>query len=377
MALQFTRNAKVYVEFNDTHVWEVPVLDGFSFSQAINSSEITINEAGVTSRRARLLFNDNLAPVEWSMSTYARPFRSTASPAFTQAPEDSLWAMLMGADTFTPSTGVFSNSLVTTDVNTPLLATNTWDFNGSNTSSFGSSTTKVNIYFSFEDGSNIQVYKCSDAVVNSATVDFDIDGIATIQWSGFAAEIADSGSSPGIVPTVDYSEAITSTSNFIRNRISTVDLIRTDVSPDDTYSIVLTGGSFSIENNINYLVPEELGIVNKPLANITGARSISGNITCYLDNDVASDKSGELFADLVSDTATVRNVFNMAVNVGGTAADGSAPNFSLDLPTAHLEVPTIGVEDLLTLDISFHGQPSGGDVDLTDEATIVYRGVTL
>jgi len=377
MALQFTRNAKVYVEFNGTHVWEVPVLDGFSFSQAINSSEITINEAGVTSRRARLLFNDNLAPVEWSMSTYARPFRSTVSPSVTQAPEDPLWAMLMGGDTFTPATGVFSNSIITTDVNTPLLATNTWDFSGSNTSSFGTSSTKVNIYFSFEDGSNIQVYKCSDAVVNSATVDFDIDGIATIQWSGFAAEIADSGASPGVIPTIDYSEAITSTNNFIRNRISTIDLVRTDVSPNDTYNIVLTGGSFTIENNINYLVPEELGIVNKPLANITGARSISGNVTCYLDNDQASSKSGELFADLVSDTATVRNVFDLAVNVGGSAADGTAPNFSLDLPTAHLEVPIVNVEDLLTLDVTFHGQVSGGDVDNTDEGTIVYRGVTL
>ena len=283
----------------------------------------------------------------------------------------------MGGDTFTPATGVFSNSIITTDVNTPLLATNTWDFSGSNTSSFGTSSTKVNIYFSFEDGSNIQVYKCSDAVVNSATVDFDIDGIATIQWSGFAAEIADSGASPGVIPTIDYSEAITSTNNFIRNRISTIDLVRTDVSPNDTYNIVLTGGSFTIENNINYLVPEELGIVNKPLANITGARSISGNVTCYLDNDQASSKSGELFADLVSDTATVRNVFDLAVNVGGSAADGTAPNFSLDLPTAHLEVPIVNVEDLLTLDVTFHGQVSGGDVDNTDEGTIVYRGVTL
>ena len=49
--------------------------------------------------------------------------------------------------------------------------------------------------------------------------------------------------------------------------------------------LVLTGGNFTIENNINYLTPEELGVVNAPLANITGARSISGSMTCYLDND--------------------------------------------------------------------------------------------
>lgn len=378
MALQFTRNARVFVEFEaGASIWEVPVLDGFSFSQAINSSEITISEAGITSRRARLLFNDNLAPVEWSMSTYARPF-SSGSPAYSTAPEDPLWAMLMGADTYTTGTKVFSNSIVTTDVNTHVTgasATNTWDFTGSNTSSFGTASTKVNIYFAFQDGGNVQVYKCADSVVNSVTCDFDIEGIATLQWSGFGQSLVDETTT---VPTATINDGITETSNFIRNRISTVDLewAQASHSPNpDTYSIVLTGGSFSIENNINYLVPEELGLVNKPLANITGARSISGNLTCYLDTDISNSKSGELFADLVSDTSTVRNIFNMAVNVGGN--DAAGPNFSLDLPTAHLEVPVINVEDLLTLDVTFHGQVSGGDVDNTDEATIIYRGVDI
>ena len=55
----------------------------------------------------------------------------------------------------------------------------------------------------------------------------------------------------------------------------------------DVYNIVLTGGSINFENNISYLTPEELGQVNKPLGNITGTRSISGNLTCYLDNDIS------------------------------------------------------------------------------------------
>ena len=61
MALQFTRNATVYIT-KGSEAWKLSVLDGFSFTQSINSSEITINEAGSTSRRARLLFNDSLAP---------------------------------------------------------------------------------------------------------------------------------------------------------------------------------------------------------------------------------------------------------------------------------------------------------------------------
>ena len=102
MALQFQRNADIYVECMNAArdavltTWKVPVLEGFSFSQSINSSEITINEAGETSRRARLLFNDSLAPAEWSFSTYVRPAVDTN----VLAPEQALWAMLFGASSF-------------------------------------------------------------------------------------------------------------------------------------------------------------------------------------------------------------------------------------------------------------------------------------
>lgn len=378
MALQFQRNADIYIECMNTArdavltTWKVPVLEGFSFSQSINSSEITINEAGETSRRARLLFNDSLAPAEWSFSTYVRPAVDTN----VLAPEQALWAMLFGASSF--SANVYSNSNLSVPVNTlDGNTTNTFNLNGSNISAMPDNW---NIVFAFEDGTNKQFFRLNKAVANSASLDFDIDGIATIAWSGFSQDIQDLGTaapeatSPQTFPG-DLSAAITSgitgTDNFIRNRISTLTLLRKDVSPEDTYNIVLTGGSFSIENNITYLTPEELGKVNSPLANITGARTITGSVTCYFDNDQAQSKSGELFADLVSDTTTVRNVFDMAVNVGGVTA--STPRLSLDLPTAHLEVPTINVEDLLTLEVSFHGQVANGNVDSTDEATIIYK----
>jgi len=486
MALQFTRNAKVFVQVTDKTTgrhkaaWQISVLDGFSFTQSVNSSEITINEAGATSRRARLLFNDSLAPVEWSMSTYARPFDGVGKVAGgCHAVEESLWAMLLGADTWNDTTKTYSNSALlgvspspaTSNVNTldnassPGNNLNTFDFSASNISSMPDNW---NVYFSFEDGSNKQLYKCEAAVANSASMDFDIDGIATIAWSGFAKTLSDEGkvtfapsktmtytaaagdaidvtctdhgflqgdvvyltfdsaadsalngayavdsvtgantfvvtlsespgatSSFGTTGTVSLyviNEALSSSSNFIRNRISTLSLVRKDKligSPElvggvsesagtpgdntavDVYELVLTGGNFTVENNINYLTPEELGVVNAPLANITGARSISGSVTCYLDNSAESSKSGELFADLVSDTSTVRNIFDMSVNIGGEEA--STPRIAFDLPTAHLEVPTINVEDLLTLEVNFHGQVSGGDVDKTNEATIIYK----
>lgn len=374
MALQFTRNAKVYVELYDAPygsggetsqaIWELGVLTGFSFSQSSNASEVTVNEAGATSRRASLMFNDSLAPVEWSFSTYARPKLDTN----VRCPEEPLWAMLMGAAGY--SAGVFTGdgSVSPDEVNAISAAANIFNFSQSNVSSFSDNWA---IWFVFEDGTNIQHYVIPKAAVNSATIDFDIEGITTIQWTGFGSQVVDA---TNVSPPKNFSGALngsylTDTTTFIRNRLSTVTLVRTDVSPDDTYNIILTGGSFAVENNISYLTPEELGKVNIPLANITGTRKISGNLTCYLDNDTLNSKSGELLADLAADTTTVRTVFDMQIQVGGTTGN----RVYLDLPTAHIQVPSIGVEDLITLDIAFSGQVSNGDIDETNEATIEYR----
>lgn len=368
MALQFIRNAKVYlVETTGGDAWQVGVLDGFSFSQTINSTEITINEAGSTSRRARLLFNDSLAPAEWSFSTYAKPFTDAAfSPGQIRCPEEALWGMLVGANGFTAGTGVFDYNAGA--VNALTTGQNEFNFSQSNQSAMPDTW---DIYVAFEDSGNNQYYRINSAVVNSMTVDFDIEGICTIQWSGFGATIEDVGTTQPAAIASARTEGLTDSCNIIRNRISTVSLVRTDVSPDDTYNIILTGGSITVENNLTYLTPEELGIVNRPCVNITGPRSISGNITCYLDNDISGSKSGELFADLSADLTTVRNVFDMAINIGGETA--STPRLVFDIPTAHIEIPALGVEDLLTLDVAFHGQPSNGNVDNTDEMTVIYK----
>lgn len=391
MALQFQRNAKVYVKVANTisgspdrGVWQVPVLAGFSFSQSTNSSEITINEAGVTSRRARLLFNDSIAPVEWSMSTYIRP---TSSGGAILAPEQVLWALLMGANGWQSTTNTFYSTQVgrgspsPNNSPSPSLSPNrspadfggsfinnsstenVFDFSASNVSSFPAGNS---MYVAFVDGTNTEYFTLSDVVVNSVTIDFDIEGIATAQWSGFARSIQRASSAPSAISS-PIETGVSDTTNFIRNRLSTLSIDK-KYGTTQSYNIVLTGGSFTVENNINYLIPEQLGLVNSPIANITGARSISGSLTCYYDNDVNSFRSADLWSDLITDTSTVRNVHAMQVNVGGS----SGPRLLLNLPTAHLEIPTIGVDDLLTLEVNFHGMVANGDVDQTNEAYITY-----
>jgi len=107
MALNLVRNSKVFFTTNlDTaangyrvlstgftaaNTSELQVLDGFSFSQNTNNDKVTIAEAGVAPVRGERSFNTSLAPVDFSFSTYIRPFNTGTA---VTAEESVLWNAL-------------------------------------------------------------------------------------------------------------------------------------------------------------------------------------------------------------------------------------------------------------------------------------------
>ena len=384
--LFFSRDTKVVVS-DGTTAWEIPVLDGFSFSQATNSSEVTLQEmeaAGV-SRRGRKMFNDSVAPAEWSFSTYARPFKSTingdgtpdapnaggwdGTTSHMHAVEECLWGALVSKAAYVPGVAGTGNGAWATSIANSAGAC-TIDFNDSNTATLK----ELDIFFIMGSGTydagTHQVYKLSKAVVNSASIDFDTDGIATINWSGFASTITDEGSQP----TVTINEGVLATNNFIRNRLTTLTATATAAGNIVTaYALTLTGGSISFENNITFLTPETLGAVNSPIGHVTGNRTIGGSFTCYLSN--TSTAGADLFEDLATSTSVITNDFNLVFDIGGAAAATPvAPHLQITLPTCHLEIPSHSIEDVISLETSFHALPTS--IAAADEATIVYKGVT-
>ena len=120
--LHFSRDSRLYMA-KDGYLWSIPVLDGFSFSQATNASEITLNEmedASGRSRRGRKMFTDSLSAAEWSFSSYIRPFKSAGSKSATNgvadssanhqhAVEEALWVAMAGQNVYVPSTGKFKH----------------------------------------------------------------------------------------------------------------------------------------------------------------------------------------------------------------------------------------------------------------------------
>ena len=531
--LHFSRDSRLYME-KDGYLWLVPVLDGFSFSQATNASEITLNEmedATGRSRRGRKMFTDSLSPAEYSFSTYIRPFKAAAtgsldgggsattgakagfadSTARHHAVEEALWVAMAGQNVYVPSTGSWTHkaaggaitsissigaaasartagtytiavpsagavisggasqnganavlkvvvngsgaaTVTVTERGTNFLTGNTItiadsllggggaaaltmvtnsssavtdgnsldiNFFDSNRSSLGT----FNLYFVLSDRTAGRLlYRVKDAVVNEASIDFDIDGIATVNWSGMGGKIEEVGTGTGATqftagtakPTATgvgnlwidtanndslyiataadanswwhaIEEGAADTGNFIRNRLTQLTLAPeaafragttfTDsgdgsTSYEASYSVALTGGNVTISNNISYLTPEELGSVNQPIEHVTGTRTITGSATCYLgSSDAATNRSKNLFADLVADNTTVINKFAITLDVGGTAG---VPRFSMTLPTAHLEIPSHSIEDVISLETNFHGLGSG--VGEGDEISLKYVG---
>ena len=529
--LYFSRDSKLYVELTANNgafqgLWEVPVLDGFSFSQSTNQTEIGLNEmestAGV-SRRGRRLFTDSLAPAEWSFSTYMRPTDHGSSKMHLV--DQVLWAAMAGADEFSGSgvtatgpavTGDYTRNstdravtggLVHDEAGATLPSGGTGgllNFNESNRSTLP----KLTLYFVFEtDTTNPMVYKLSSAIVNECSIDFDLDGIATANWSGFAKEVTDlqtagkvnvGTSAPsvaqnlvyldsgndyrlsvpidadnggGLTPTHDafrtaITTGVTSTSNFIRNRLTQLEVrgqnpdvmegkriaisAITTASPGvattgttahglkvgdtikissvaglsnasswngtlfvktvpstttftvsatsggsalagsgthtadsgvvDTgiYNFTLTGGNITISNNVTYLVPEELGTINKPVEGVTGARAIGGNFTCYLVFDDATGNTGassDFFADIVAadkGLTKVVNDFDVTFKVGGVSS--GEPRVNLNFPKVHIDVPSHNIEDVISLETNFGAYTE--DFNTADEFKLEVFGVS-
>ena len=420
MAFFFSRDTKVFMAWSydgtdaKEALYEIPVLDGFSFSQGTNTSEVTLSEAANStggSKRGRAMFTDSFAPAEWSFSTYMRPTVSGTGSATTAtdgvtngqhggnadkfAIEGPLWAA-MSANTYDRATGASSSDKSDYEPNV-------FNFANSNQVTLGvfdlffvlgaSKDSEGNTYTTGTDG--VTVYKLANCSVGSASIDFDIEGLAQIAWSGNGQSIeevasletraTDSGNSiTGTTTLGIVNEGISSTSNYIRQKLTdlaitfdhsastgTLGALAVDGSNDVTYNVTLTGGNITIENNLTYLTPETLGSVNLPLGHVMGTRSVSGNFTCYL-NDTANS-SLDLFERLQESRGVITNAFDLAFSIGGS---GNTPRCVVDIDKAHLELPSHSFEDVVSVDVAFHGLStdlsSSTAANATNEVKLTY-----
>ena len=373
------------------NTFRIGVLDGYSFSQGSESTDVTINEAGAFPNRGSKRFNDSLPPAEWSFGTYVRPFKhGTASWRDTgdmDMVENILWSSIAGKDICDGALTGDSNPAVTLTSSSGII-----DFAGSDHHEL----LKLSIFFALEN----TTYRLNEAQVNQCEIDFSIDGIAQLTWSGNAttidqvsAAIEDPSKVLHAKPAGTDASSTTATfvegynyadctgpddADYLRNKLSTLTLVAaaqgggaaSNGLDARTYDINITGGSITIANNVTYVTPETLGIIDKPIGSFTGSRQITGNLTCYLDTK--SNGSNQLLTDLAGATDLVSNVFDMSLFMGG--ASSAVPVVEFSIPKAHMTVPTIETADLISTAVEFAAH--GTDLLTGDEMTVVYKGLT-
>ena len=159
-------------------------------------------------------------------------------------------------------------------------------------------------------------------------------------------------------------QAANNSANYITNKLSTATLkalkaIGTSISANDSYIIPLTGGSITINNNISYITPATLGIVNTPITYYTGVRAITGTMNAYLRTPSSgTTNTGELFKDMVTEAglgtaAIIEPMFELGIQIGGSS---NIVRVDLDMPAVSLTVPALSVEQIVSVAINFTAQ---------------------
>jgi hypothetical protein len=412
MAFNLIRNARVFFTtnvsaatgvvassgFTSTNTFEIQVMDGLSFTQNTTTETITLNEAGSTPNRGQRNFNTVLEPVDFSFSTYIRPKdfdpdgAGAANSHQVTCEERHLWNAMFG---YTPLAAAGATTTATRTTG-QAWGDSINDGSPSATAYAEAILTASNKNQLLQFGMLIclddTTFIIDNCVMDTATIDFGLDTIAMVQWAGKASAIRQLAVTTWGTPSSGVTTATgaltgnalfkDTTAPYLANKLSTVEL-KTGISSAftagtidgigsaKTYTIALTGGSVTIANNVTYLTPANLGVVNKPITYFTGSRTISGTINAYLRT--GGNSTAQLLTDLLAASETnVNPAFNLKMSIGGSTA---TTKVDLEMPAAMLQIPTIASEQVISTTVGFTAQGYSGsafDIGSDNELAIKY-----
>lgn len=344
--------------FTTSNTREIQVLDGFSFSQNTTQETVTLNEAGATPVRGQRSFNTSLDPADFSFTTYMRP--ADAGTNIT-CEESVLWNAMfsdnaIGTEGAAWTDGEDAGTCVVTNSDTHQLQ------------KFGMIITIDTTTFIIDN-----------CVLNTATIDFGLDAIASIQWAGQGGVLRQIAT-PTLsgTTTVSFTGSLTgsaqgknTTAPYIANKLSTVTLDAGIGSGGTAYTLALTGGSLTISNNVTYLTPANLAVVNKPVTYFTSTRAISGSLNAYLRT--GSGNTADLMAQmLAASSSDVNPAYYLKIAVGGSA---NVTHVDFTMPAVVLSIPAVNAEQVVSTTINFTAQGSASgafDIGVANELTVDY-----
>lgn len=375
--------------FSITNTFEIQVLEGMTFSQNTTVDTVTLNEAGAAPARGQRSFNTALEPLDFTFSTYLRPYVNpgtdtvlgTGTDDYVTCEERHLWNAFGGSIAIGNAGAAWTNGTASNTATAPGIFT-VANSNKHQLQAFG-------LIVVFDD----LAYALDNCALDTATIDFGIDAIAAIQWAGKGSlirqltltagvatnnEVIFTGGDVTTTPTnpADKALAKNTAAKFITNKLTVLqvnDAINSQATTSD-YSVPITGGSITMSNNLTYLTPANLGVVNLPITYFTGTRSITGTLTAYLRSGTSA--TGGLLKGLIDSAATEINPsYAINIQMGGT----SGTHVDVGLPAAMLQIPTVNTEQVISTTLTFTGQGHSGatgseifNIDSSNEVTVKY-----
>lgn len=235
-------------------------------------------------------------------------------------------------------------------------------------------------------------YAVDNAALNQVTIDFGLDAIATLAWTGQATALRQitttlSGSTFTGTDFGGTAASKNTAANYITNKLSTVTLSSAKAigaqASGTSYGVALTGGSLTINNNISYITPANLGVVNSPVVYYTGTRAISGTMNAYLKTGSGITDTGKLLSDMLAAAATtIEPMISLSIAIGGK---DNALKVVLDMPSATISIPTVDVQQVVSTVINFTAQGSSQsataanstfDLSKSNDITVKYYSTT-
>ena len=371
MAFNLIRNSRVFwtsnvntttgavnaTGFTSGNTREIQVLDGFSFSQNTTSETVTLNEAGATPVRGQRSFNTALDPADFTFTTYMRP--QDAGTTIT-CEESVLW------------NAMFSDKPIGD-------AAAAWTDGSTSATCVVTNSDKHQLHpFGLIIVVDATTFVIDNCVLNTATIDFGLDAIASVQWAGqggvlrqITSPTIGAGSFSGTL-TGNFLQKVTNCP-YIANKLSVVTLDEGIGSGGTSYNVALTGGSLTISNNVTYLTPANLATVNKPVTYFTSTRAISGSLNAYLrTGGGAGNNTSELMSSMLAGSSTAVNpAFYMNISIGGTGTT----KVDFTMPAVVLTIPTVNAEQVVSTTINFTAQGYDStvfDIGQANELSITY-----
>jgi hypothetical protein len=332
MSFYFKRNYEIYISTetesnaNAANTISLNVKD-FSFNQSSNIERVGRETLDPNQERTVDPYLSTVAPVQFSFTSYMLPMKDGGNNV--NSPEEYLWVSLLGA------TAGFS----------PGATSSTFDFSEGNVATLQ----ELTIWFSDPDKTEGN-FRLERAIIDSAKIEFDINGIAEIEWSGRALIITDNNNHP----TPNANNTRTNQTGYLKNKLSTL-----SVSRSTAFTVALTGGSIEINNNNTFYSRTQLGQTTTPVGHYTGNREITGELNVYLKSGAST--SVDLFNEILTNASSNTyegTLADITINIGG---ESPSPNVQINIPQALFDIPQQNFEEVITLSLPFIAKEDSGN----------------